>query len=366
MIPRSQLGYGCYALGGAYGKKVTLNQTKKLIHLAYALGLRYFDTAAAYGTEEVLGEAVKSFRHEITIATKIGFATSGKTTLSKAHILDSCEASLQRLQTNYIDLYQVHYDDPHTPVPEVVATLELLQQQGKIRGYGVCHLPLTKTTKYLEQGQPHTVLAEISPVALNRYRELHPLQRDHDFGIIAFSVTGRGLLTGKISSRPQFGPGDIRKIDPLFQRARLTSGLRIQAKLKEIGQDYSATPTQMAIAWVLSQPGITAALTGPTNPEHLRENCGALSIPGGWQKEFHHFLQTEHQHLQKIIAQEIRSLVANPQATGKDLLYVLEHCLEAELIPYLDGVAIFEQLIPNLNSPKNCTKVRLQLQNLLT
>ena len=130
-IPLSKLGYGCYALGGAYGNKVDVSRAIELIHLAYDLGIRFFDTADQYGTEAILGKAVRPFRSQVALASKVG-AGSG---LDRKNILASCDASLKRLQTDYIDLYQIHYDDPSVSVAAVVETLELIKSQGKIRSY---------------------------------------------------------------------------------------------------------------------------------------------------------------------------------------------------------------------------------------
>jgi len=348
-IPNSRLGYGCYALAGAYGTKIDGSRAIKLIELAYDLGIRFFDTAEQYGTEAVLAKAVRPFRQQISIATKVGKAAA-KASLTRNQIMASCEASLRRLDTDYIDLFQVHYDDPQTPVEEVVESLELLLAQGKIRAYGVGHLPLAKTKTYLDLGSPATVLAEMNPAALNRYRELHPLQGSHDFDIIAFSVTGRGLLTGTVSAASHFSPGDLRRVDPLFQRNKLESGLRIMEKLAATGRRLGATPAQLAIAWVLSQPGVQIALTGPTNPDHLRENCAALNLKleANWHREISEFILHQEEQLQHQLHQELWSIlnrpVANCRTAEKDLLYVLEHCIEAALIPYQAGVGLFSEL----------------------
>jgi aryl-alcohol dehydrogenase-like predicted oxidoreductase len=360
-IPLSKLGYGCYALGGAYGKKIDVSRAIELIHLAYALGIRVFDTADQYGTEEVLGKALRPFRSQVSIATKVGSGSG----LDRKNILASCDASLKRLQTDYIDLYQIHYDDPAVSVADVVETLELLMSRGKIRSYGVGHLPLDKTRQYLELGRPQTVLAEMNAAALDRYRELRPLQQSHDFGIIAFSVTGRGLLTGKIPSVPHFVGSDIRRLDPFFKRSKLASGLRIKDKFAEIGRKLHATPAQTAIAWVLGNPGIIAALTGPTDPEHLRENCAAvkLSLDLSWQQEINEFVRREGELMQAQIAQEIQSILHAPVSDGiqarEDLIYVLEHGIENGLIPYETGVDLFSELLQLRDSPASMESLKV-------
>lgn len=359
-IPLSRLGYGCYALGGAYGNKVDPSRGEKLVHLAYDLGIRFFDTADQYGSEEILGKAVKPFRQEVSIATKVGVDSQGKMNLSKNHILASCDASLKKLKTDYLDLYQVHYDDPGTPVSQVVEVLEHLKNQGKIRQYGIGHLPLDKTRQYLEYGSPLSVLAEMSPVALNRHQELHPLQKCYSFGIIAFSVTGRGLLTGNIGPNCQFAPGDIRRNDPLFMRHKLASGLRVMEKLTQAGRNYSAPPAQMAIAWVLNQRGVRTALTGPTDPAHLKENCGAmhLNLDPADLEDISVFIRRENQALQAQILQDIQEIARKPlkndpaKATN-DLLYVLEHGVENNLLPYETAVRLFSRVMKYGKSPEN-------------
>ena len=369
---KPRLGYGCYALGGAYGTKVEPTGAIKLIETAYDLGIRFFDTADQYGSEEVLGRAVQSFRQQIAIATKVGAGPGGKGNLTRSHILTSCEASLERLGTDYLDLYQVHYDDASTPVADVVRTLELLKSQGKIRAYGIGHLPLTKTQEYLALGNPKTVLAEFNAAAPARYREILPLQEQYEFGIIAFSITGRGLLTGKVSPSPQFSANDIRRLDPLFKRHKLASGLRIMETLQEMGREIGATPAQLAIAWVLNQKGITLALTGPTNPDHLRENCSALNLhlEKACLAELDAFLRQEEETSRQQIAQEVFSILNTPVTQEDqglaDIVYILEHCIEAKLIPYTTGVQLFSALWREKKPRRQSLEiVRIQVRGLL-
>lgn len=346
-FPHSQLGFGCYGLAGVYGKKVDATQANALIRLAFDLGIRVFDTADSYGTEEILGQALGPLRNEVTIATKVGAASS----LEKKQVLLSCETSLKNLGTDWIDLYQVHYDDPRVPPEDIIETLEVLKDQGKIRHYGIGHLPLDKTIAFLNLGSPLAVMAEMSPVVMARYRELRPLQRKHDFGIIAFSVTGRGLLTGSIGPAPLFSDSDIRRLDPLFKRSRLASGLRIKNKLAEIGRSIRATPTQIAIGWTLSRPGVITALTGPTLPEHLAENCGALKLKrdGDWLEEIDSFISREKEIAAAGVAEDLNAILKFPLADwdrGKgDLVYLLEHAVENELMAPSTAADFFRQVV---------------------
>jgi aryl-alcohol dehydrogenase-like predicted oxidoreductase len=362
----SQLGFGCYGLGGAYGRQVDAPTATRLIHMAYDLGIRFFDTADNYGAEEVLGKALGSRRTRVVLATKVGAGGN----LSREHIVESCQASLRRLATDYLDLYQVHYDDPKTPAAAVVETLEDLKGQGKIRAYGLGHLSRRRLEEYLHWGRPATVLAEFSAAARDRYMELRPLQGRYDFGIVAFSITGRGLLTGTISANPAFAPADIRRLDPLFRRARLAWGLKIADRLRKGARDFGVTPAQMAIAWVLHQPGIVSALTGPLNPDHLRENCVAreIKLDPAWLGDFQAFLCQGEAELRRRVGEEICSILSKAAPEQEDLVYVLEHCVEMELLAPELAADLFARLLTQGRNDHKArgniaTEIRLALKS---
>ena len=132
---------GTYSLSGVYGSK-DIEKFRRMIKRAFKLGANFFDTAEGYGdAEKILGETVESFREEIIIATKVGIRKGFEPNLSRKYVLKACDRSLKRLKTDYIDLYQVHFNDPVTPIGEVVKTLEELVDMGKIRYYGIGHLP---------------------------------------------------------------------------------------------------------------------------------------------------------------------------------------------------------------------------------
>ncbi len=268
----SEVGVGFYALSGVYGVK-DVEEFKRMLNRAYELGVNFFDTADIYGNaEQILGEVVKPYRHDVYIATKVGMTGDVKPNLSGKYVKSACEKSLERLQTDYIDLYQVHFDDPNTPVEETVGALEELVSKGKIRHYGVGHLPVERIDTYCKFGNVFSVLMEFSAVARKSREKFLPLCEKYGVAAIGFSVTGRGLLTGKFQKGKKFEPGDIRNLDPLFQRESFQSGLRVAEKLAKLGRSYGKTPVQTAIAWVLSQPGIICALTGPSTVAHLEEN----------------------------------------------------------------------------------------------
>jgi len=346
----SEIGIGTYSLSGVYGKK-DLKEFGRMIHRAHELGVNFFDTAEAYGdAERILGELLKPFREEIHIATKVGVKRGIKPNLSRQYVKEACEESLKRLQTDYIDLYQVHFHDPTTPVEETVQALEELVEEGKIRFYGVGHLPLDVTEEYCRLGQPFSLLAEFSAVARESYGRLLPLCREYDLGIIAFSTTGRGLLTGRLKEGQRFEQGDIRHLDPLFQRERLQYGLRIAEKFAELGEWYGRTPAQVALAWVLAHQGIVCALCGPSTVEHLEENAGA----SGWKfpeedmRELEEFFEKEEGLLRERQRESIKQILTQPlrepQRAFVDLIYVIETALYLGLVDEEEVLPVFYEL----------------------
>ena len=345
----SEIGIGCYALSGAYGKK-DAERFVGLLRRAYDLGVTFFDTADIYGpAEEILGRAVAPFRDQVWIATKVGAGDDGKPNCSADHVLSSCEQSLQWLQTDCIDLYQVHFSDPDTSVEETAEALKKLKAAGKVRHYGVGHLPLPRIEAFFASGDVFSVLVELSAVARGARQQTLPLCREHGVGVIAFSATGRGLLTGKIGPQHIFEEGDIRRIDPLFQRERFASGLCVVERFQALAEKYGKTPVQVAIAWVLAQPGLVCALTGPSTIPHLEENLGG----SGWTiepddlEELERFFEGEDKRLRQEQAHSVRAILAqelDSQTAFADLVYVVETLMEIGLAEEKEILLLFQRL----------------------
>jgi aryl-alcohol dehydrogenase-like predicted oxidoreductase len=368
----SEVGVGCYSLTGVYGKK-DVEEFVRMVRRAHDLGVNLFDTADVYGqAEEVLGEAVKPFREEILIATKVGPRSGVKPTLSREYVKEACRRSLEALQTDYIDLYQVHFDDPDTPVAETVGALEDLAAEGKIRRYGVGHLPLERVEAYCREGNVFSAMAELSAVSRRTREAWIPLCLRYGAKVIAFSTTGRGLLTGRFRNGATFEPGDIRNIDPLFQRESLQSGLRVADRLAEVGRRHGRTPVQAAIAWVLAQRGVLCALTGPSTVAHLEENVGASgwAFPADDREEFEAFLKREDAWLERRQRSSVRQILseplsADPAAAFADLIYVAETAVtlglveEAAVLPFLGA---FLRLRKSLDEDKGQELRALQQQ----
>jgi aryl-alcohol dehydrogenase-like predicted oxidoreductase len=263
----------------------------------------------------------------------------------------SCERSLRRLQTDFLDLYQIHFDDPNTPPEETVDALEGLRAEGKIRHYGVCHLPPVRLKTYLARGGLFSALVELSGAARSARRRVLPPCRAHDVAVLAHGVTGRGLLTGKIGPGHVFEEGDIRRIDPLFQRERFASGLRVAEAFRALGRRYSKTPVQVAIAWVLAQSGVVCALTGPSSIPHLEENVGAA----GWTLDredlakLEELFKREDWRMQAEQSENVRAILkgrCDREVAFADLVYVLESLADMHLAGEQQILTMFRRLWP--------------------
>ena len=366
----SVIGYGCYGLSGAYGP-VDDEGFSAAIRLAYEKGINFFDTAEGYGgAEAFLGKAVAPFRDQVYIATKLS-GESGSPDLSYHAVCEACEASLKRLNMDVIDLYQIHFDDPQTPILETISALEDLVRAGKIREYGVCHLSLERVKEYADQGNPFSILMELSPVARTSLATLLPVCKEHNMAGLAFSVTGRGILSGRYKPGHEFDQGDIRRIDPLFKRERFESAMRIREELAELGDRYDATAVQMAIAWVLAQPQIACALTGTSSLDHLAENIAASEIRLSEDDlaDFSRFLDEEDQRLGFAQEGTIRrllkeSLDQDPQKAFEDMVYVLETAIINGMVREEDVVAAFKELFTlrkNLDDKARSRMVGIQI-----
>ncbi len=349
-MDKKNFGVGLYSLAGVYGKK-DINEIKRMLIHAVERGVSYFDVADHYGpAEEVLATTLKSYRSQIKIATKVGLTEKGGRDCSYDHIMKSCERSLKRLQTDYIDRYQIHFDDPNTPVEETLRALEDLKAKGMILEYGVGHLPLARIKEYVLKGNLKSLLIELSPVAIKRYLELYPLCEKYKIGIITHGTTGRGLLTGKIKN--SFESDDIRNIDPLFHGSLFKYAMQVLGRLVELGKGYNKSSVQVALNWVQNQPRIERVLVGPSTVEHLDENLGAI----GWQmdekdlKNLTEFLVNEDRLKEKNLEEEISMILTEElpqdgQQAVADLIYVIDGLIELNKIEEKDILPFFGKIL---------------------
>jgi len=346
----SRIGLGCYALSGAYGD-VDSAGFERTIREAFDQGVNFFDTAEGYGSAEAfLGKALAPIRDEVYIATKLS-GESGSPDLSWPAVRQACDASLRRLGTDVIDLYQIHFDDPNTPVLETVSALDTLVAAGKIRRYGVSHLPVGRVQAYAETGGLFSILMELSPVARMAAQTLLPICVEHNLAGIAFSVTGRGILSGRYAAGHAFAEGDIRRMDPLFKRESFASAQRIRQFLARLGEAYQATPVQMGIAWVLAQPGVACALTGTTSSAHLAENLASseIDLAGDHLAALERFFVEEDGRLATAQKETILRLLQTPltseaEEAFNDLVYVMETAAKLGMVAEDRVMPVFLEL----------------------
>ena len=267
-----------------YGAAGDKKEMIKLIHQAVEKGVTFFDTAEVYGpytNEELVGEALEPYRKEVVIATKCGIQiVDGKQiVIGKPETMRrSIEGSLKRLRTEYIDLYYLHRVDPKTPIEEVAETMKQLQQEGKIRHWGVSEAGV-QTIRRAHAVFPLTaVQSEYSMWWREPEKELLPTLEELGIGFVPFSPLGKGFLTGSISKDTRFDKSDFRNIVPRFTTENLNANQVIIDFIKILANEKNATPAQIALAWVLAVKPWIAPIPGTTKLSRLEENLQSINV----------------------------------------------------------------------------------------
>ena len=280
----SALGLGCMGLSFGYGPATDKQEAIKLIHAAYEKGITFFDTAECYGpftNEELLGEALSSFREKVVIATKFGFQDGdSKKGLdsSPARIRSVAEASLKRLKTEYIDLFYQHRVDPSVPIEEVAGTVKDLIKEGKVKHFGLSEAGVS-TIRKAHAVQPVTALqSEYSLFYREPEKEIIPTLEELGIGFVPFSPLGKGFLTGAINENTKFDASDFRNTVPRFSEENRKANQALVDLVKGIATDKKATPAQVALAWLLAQKPWIVPIPGTTKVNRLVENIGGASV----------------------------------------------------------------------------------------
>jgi hypothetical protein len=287
----SKISYGTWQFGGDWGQveRAQWDAGKASVQKALELGINFFDTAQAYGfglAERMLGEALqpylkKGLREEIVLATKGGLRMEGDELLRDASprwLRQGVEQSLVNLGVDYIDLYQVHWPDPNTPIIETAGALDQLVQEGKIRyagvsNYDVAHMQAFEQVRKLDSLQP--------PYSLFRReieQEILPYTRQHGIGVLVYGALAHGLLAGAFTKHSTFAADDWRSKSAIFHGERFERNLSVVEHLKLLAKQEGVSVAQLAIAWVLAQPGIDVAIVGARNPEQLAQTAQAGEI----------------------------------------------------------------------------------------
>jgi aryl-alcohol dehydrogenase-like predicted oxidoreductase len=279
----SAIGLGCMGMSFGYGPPADKREMIALIRTALERGVTFFDTAEVYGpfaNEELVGEALAPFRKQVVIATKFGFkiGTPGALDSRPERIRQVAEASLKRLRIESIDLFYQHRVDLEVPIEDVAGAVKDLIQQGKVKHFGLSE-PGAQTIRRAHAVQRvAAVQSEYSLWWREPENEILPTLEELGIGFVPFSPLGKGFLTGKIDENTTFEGSDFRNIVPRFTPEARKSNLAMVDLLREIAGRKSATPAQIALAWLLAQKPWIVPIPGTTKFTRLEENVGAAAI----------------------------------------------------------------------------------------
>ena len=285
----SAVGLGCMGMSFSYGPPKDKQEMTSLLRAAVERGVTFFDTAEVYGpftNEELVGEALAPFRKQVVIATKFGFDLSGGDTRPGApglnsrpeHIKQAVEGSLKRLKVGTIDLLYQHRVDPNVPIEDVAGAVKELIQQGKVKHFGLSEAGV-QTIRRAHAVQPLTALqSEYSLWTRTPEKEVIPTLEELGIGLVPYSPLGKGFLTGKIDEKTTFDSSDFRSTLPRFTPEALKANQTLIDLLGKIGQRKTATPAQIALAWLLAQKPWIVPIPGTTKPHRLDENIGAAAV----------------------------------------------------------------------------------------
>jgi len=267
-------------------------ESRPFIQRALELGINFFDTADAYSSgvsEQILGRALQDFsqRDQVVIATKVNYPTGegpNQRGLSRLHILNAIDASLRRLDTDYVDLYQIHRWDNETPIEETLEVLHDLVKAGKVRYIGASSMYAWQFTKALYLADLHGWTRFVSMqnhynlVYREEEREMLPLCREEKIAVIPWSPLARGFLTG---TRQRGSGGETMRSRTDEFAAKMyfkETDFQIVGRVLDLAKRRGVSPAQIALAWLLRQPGITSPIVGASKPHHLEEAFAALEI----------------------------------------------------------------------------------------
>jgi aryl-alcohol dehydrogenase-like predicted oxidoreductase len=284
----SRIGLGTWAMGGWMWGGTDEDESIRTIRSAVDRGITLIDTAPVYGfgrSEEIVGKALASdgLRQRVVIATKVGLDWSNGEPFrhaTRSRIFTEVEASLKRLRTDVIDIYQVHWPDPMTPISETADAMATLFKQGKIRAIGVSNFSPAQMSEFALAAPIHTAQPPYNLFEREIEKDVLPYCDSEGIAVFAYGAICRGLLSGRMSPDTKFDGDDLRRTDPKFQSPRFAQYLEAVRLLDEFAQkNYGKRVIHLALRWVLDQPGVTAALWGARHPSQLDPVDGVM----GWR-----------------------------------------------------------------------------------
>lgn len=285
-LTASELGLGCMGMSEFYGE-TNDEASIKTLHRAHEIGINFLDTADAYGphkNEILIGRAIKSYRNEVTLATKFGILRDPANPQLRGlngkpeYVKKACEASLKRLDIDTIDLYYLHRKDPATPIEETVGAMAELVKEGKIKAIGLSEVSSDTLRK---AHAVHTITALQTEYSIwSREPEDDLIETCKELGIafVAYSPLGRGFLTGQIKKFEDFEANDYRRFSPRFQGENFQKNLDLVNKIVALAAKKNCTASQLALAWVMAQGEHIFPIPGTKRIKYLEENAGALNV----------------------------------------------------------------------------------------
>jgi aryl-alcohol dehydrogenase-like predicted oxidoreductase len=282
----SAIGLGTNAFGGRAERATSI----AILHRAIDSGINLIDTANIYtqtASETIIGEGLKGRRQQVVLATKGGMKTGEGPNdggSSRFHLLRELEGSLRRLQSDYVDLYQIHTWDAETPVEDTLRTLDDMVRSGKVRYIGASNYAAWQLAKALWASDRRgfvrfeTIQPDYSLAQRGVERELVPLCRDQEIGLIAYFPLAGGILTGKYRRGQEPPKGSRALTQPQFAKSISDQTLRLAEDVAAIASELHCAPSQLALAWLIRQPAVCSAIAGATSVTQLDENLGALEV----------------------------------------------------------------------------------------
>jgi aryl-alcohol dehydrogenase-like predicted oxidoreductase len=283
----SRIAFGNWSAGGDWGS-VDRSAAIAAMREAIDLGITLFDTARAYGfgaAEEVLGEALRpeisSARESIVIATKGGLRNENGLPVrdsSPAALRSDLEASLRSLGTDYVDLYQVHWPDPATPIAETAQTLDAFVREGKVRYVGVSNYDARQMTAFQQVRPLDTLQPPYHLFRRDIEESILPFAQEHGIGVLVYGPMAHGLLSGGMTEATTFAADDWRSKNDMFTGDAFRRNLGIVGRLEAFASERGVTVGRLAIAWTLANPAVDVAIVGARNPGQIRGTAPAADL----------------------------------------------------------------------------------------
>lgn len=280
------IGLGCMNLSHGYGSPVPEQDALRALDEAFDMGYRHFDTATLYGAtanERVVGKALEGKRHQLFLASKCGMAIDPEV---GTRVIDGrpetlrkqCEASLDRLRTDHLDLYYLHRLDRKVPIEESVGALGRLVEEGKIGGVGLSEISAATLRRAVAEYPIAAVQSEYSLWTRNPEIALLEACREMSVALVAFSPLGRGFLTGTLQDPERLEESDMRRNMPRFSAENYPHNLKLFEQLNALAKALSVTPGQLALAWLKAQGEDIIPIPGTRSVKHMRENLAAETL----------------------------------------------------------------------------------------